>query len=100
MKNTKVSGKVPFKFLITMTVDKGGEKIKLAGAGMPAIGKNSASRTLPSLRLDVTRVLRQYLSGAENTKSIDIYIEPVDARGRPLPTLDWSVEKVVFETAD
>jgi hypothetical protein len=94
----RIPGNVPLKLRVT-TMGKDEKEVSLGSIGVEAIGPNkTATRSLRTLRLDVTRSLKRFLERQANPGKVDLRIQPVDGRNNPIPGLKWSVEGVKLET--
>lgn len=94
----RTPGDTPLKLRVTATADEGGETL-LGSVGVEAIGPTrSESRYIRSLRMDVTRSLRRYLQNKADASTVELQIQAVDARNKPIRNLKWSVDKVRIET--
>ena len=88
-----------FKVRVTIK-SANGENAVLGSAPIEAIGPTRAgNRSIPAVRLDVTRALRRILETRPDTTKVELVIEAVGARGQHIEDLEWDVRNVVFETA-
>ena len=100
LKDVEAPGNVPFKLRVTISSGNGKE-VRLGTVGIPAISRtNAKTRSIPVIRLDVTRALQQYLADHPDTGKIELSIQPVSARNQPIEDLAWSLKEVLFEPAD
>lgn len=87
-------------FKLRVTAKRGSETVVLGSAPVEAVGRDrSGMRSIPSIRLDVTRTLRRFLGNKSDVSRVEILIEPVGPRNEPTKGIDWSVNRVVFQTS-
>lgn len=99
IEGVRIPGNVPLKLRVT-TIGEDEKEVSLGSIGVEAIGPNkSATRSLRTLRLDVTRSLKRFLEHQANQSKVDLRIQAVDRRNNPIRDLKWSVEGVKLETS-
>jgi hypothetical protein len=92
-----VPGNQPLKLRVT-TRKSDGQEVFLGSIGIVALAPSEKRpRSLPPLRLDVTRTLQRFLDSQAAATELKLIITPVDGRNRPLPQLEWSVDGVRLE---
>ena len=91
---------MPLKLRVTAKGEDN-KDVYLGSIGVEAIGpSHTETRSLPMLRLDVTRSLKRLLEQQPNANQVDLQIRAVDGRNNPIQDLKWSVEGVRFEIQD
>lgn len=55
------------------------------------------STTHKRLLVPVTATLRKWTSAPAGGQKVEILVEPVDGKGRPLKTYDWKAREIAFE---
>jgi hypothetical protein len=97
IEGVRIPGNVPLKLRVT-TIGEDEKEISLGSVGIEAIGPSkTATRSLRTLRLDVTRTLKRFLEHQSNQSKVDLRIQPVDGRNNPIRNLKWSVEAMRLE---
>jgi hypothetical protein len=87
-------------FKLRVTTKSGTETIVLGSAPIEAIGRDrTGTRSIPAIRLDVTRGLRRLLGSTSDLKRIQIVIQPVGPRNEPVKEIEWNLKRVVIETS-
>jgi hypothetical protein len=93
-------GNIPLKLRVT-TLGKDGQEVFIGSMGIEALGRDESElRHLPVLQLDVTRSLKQLLGSHVGENQIQLRIQAVDGRNRPIPGLKWSCDKVHLNIQD
>jgi hypothetical protein len=70
----------------------------LGSYGLPAESTEAqGAQTHQRLLVPVTSTLRKWTAAPAGGQKIDILVEPVDAKNRPLKTFDWKARELVFE---
>jgi hypothetical protein len=98
LEGVTVPGNRPLKLRATTVTDEP-RNIVLGSAGIVAVRPTMAEpRRLPTLRIDVTRALKQLSERQDRSQSLTIDLQAVDGQNNPLTNLEWSVELVRFDT--
>jgi hypothetical protein len=70
----------------------------LGSYGLPAESPDApGSATHTRLPVPVTATLRKWKNAPASGEKIQILVEPVDAKGRPLKAYDWKARDIAFE---
>jgi hypothetical protein len=70
----------------------------LGSYGLPAESPEAqGTQTHQRLLVPVTRALRKWTAARASGQTIDILVEPVDGRGRPLKTYQWKAREIALE---
>lgn len=94
-----VPGNVPLKLRVT-TGREGNENF-LGSTGIEALGREeSKPHHVRALKLDVTRSLKRVLEEQHDTNKIQLRIQAVDGRNKPIQGLKWSCDKVRLEISE
>ena len=97
LEDVTVPGDQPLKLRVTTIADKS-EEVFLASTGIEAISPSeSEPQHLNVLRFDISRSLKQFLARETAHKELDIRIQPVDGRNKPLAEVKWSTGRVRLE---
>jgi hypothetical protein len=100
LEGVTVPGNVPLKLRVT-TIGPDGQEVFVGSTGIEALGRDeSKPRPLPVLQLDVTRSLRRLLETRAGEKNIELRVQVVDGRNKPIPDLKWSCDKARLEIQD
>lgn len=95
--DVRLPGNVPLK-LVVVTFDERNREVRLGSLGVEALGPTSNDEhKISDLRLDVTESLPALRGTAARAGSVDIELRAVDARGRALSGIVWSVGRVRIE---
>jgi hypothetical protein len=87
-------------FKLRVTTKRGSETIVLGSAPIEAIGRDrTGARSIPSVRLDVTRALKRLLGNGTHVRRVQIDIQAVGPRNEPVKGIEWNLKRVVFETS-
>jgi hypothetical protein len=75
-----------------------GERHLLGSYGLPAQSPDARGATKHErLPIAVTNGLRRWKNAPAAGENVAILVEPVDGKGRPLPTYEWKAREVLFE---
>lgn len=98
LEDVTVPGDQPLKLRVTTIADKSEDEVFLASTGIEAISPSeSEPQHLNVLRFDISRSLKQFLARETAPKELDIRIQPVDGRNKPLAEVKWSTGRVRLE---
>lgn len=87
-------------FKLRVTTKSGSETIVLGSAPIEAIGRDrTGTRSIPSIRLDVTRALKRLLGNSADVSRIQIVVQAVGPRNEPVKGFEWNLKRVVFESS-
>ncbi len=87
-------------FKLRVTTKSGSETIVLGSAPIEAIGRDrTGKRSIPFIRLDVTRALRRLLGTGSNVSRVQITVQAVGPRNEPMKDLDWNLKRVSFASS-
>jgi hypothetical protein len=71
----------------------------LGSYGLPAESPEAqGTQTHERLLVPVTSALRKWTAAPAGGQAVQIVVEPVDAKNRPLKAYDWKAREVAFET--
>lgn len=87
-------------FKLRVTTKSGSETIVLGSAPIEAIGRDrTGTRSIPSIRLDVTRALKRLLGNSADVSRIQIVVQAVGPRNEPVKGFEWNLKRVAFESS-
>ena len=70
----------------------------LGSYGLPAeASETEGTMTHERLLIPVTNTLRKWKAAPAGLQRIEILVEPVDGKGRPLKSFDWKAREIMFE---
>lgn len=99
LEGVTVPGNRPLKFRVT-TTEEDQREVFLGSVGIEALGRSeSKARRLPTLRIDITQSLKEFLKNRGGARSLELRIQPVNGRNNPIQDLKWSTDNVRLEAS-